>query len=137
MTSNICGNSASPRRGGIDFFGIEPDAARPRPDATHRANLRNACGVIVLFVVIVSSACSTRVEYSAANADAPSSNAININTASVDELEKLPHIGRKTAEAIVDFRTVNGPFRRIEQLMQIRGVSEERFANLRPHIKIE
>jgi len=99
--------------------------------------LRNACGVIVLFVVIVSSACSTRVEYSAANADAPSSNAININTASVDELEKLPHIGRKTAEAIVDFRTVNGPFRRIEQLMQIRGVSEERFANLRPHIKIE
>ncbi|MBK6749990.1 MAG: helix-hairpin-helix domain-containing protein [Acidobacteria bacterium] len=81
--------------------------------------------------------CSTRVEYSSANAVGPSLNAININTASVEDLEKLPHIGRKTAEAIVEFRAVNGPFRRVEHLMQIRGVSEERFGALRPHIKIE
>ena len=49
----------------------------------------------------------------------------------------LPHIGRKTAEAIVEFRTLNGPFRRPENLMQIRGVSETRFAELRPYIKTE
>ena len=95
------------------------------------------CKFPILFLVVLLAACSTRVEYSATNADAPSSNAININTASVDELEKLPHIGRKTAEAIVEFRTANGPFRRVEHLMQIRGVSEERFENLRPLIKIE
>ena len=91
----------------------------------------------LLFLVVLLAACSTRVEYSSANTDAPSPNSININTATVDELEKLPHIGRKTAEAIIEFRTVNGPFRRAEQLMQIRGVSEERFANLRPLIRIE
>ena len=137
MTNNICGNDASPLRGGVDSFGIEPDATRQRTYATHRANLRNAFGVIFLFVVIVSSGCSPRVEYVTANSIVPSPKAININTATVDELEKLPHIGRKTAEAIVEFRTANGPFRRVEQLMQIRGVSEERFANLRPLIKIE
>ena len=95
------------------------------------------CKFPILFFVLLLAACSTRVEYSAANADGPSSNAININTATIDELEKLPHIGRKTAEAIVEFRAVNGPFRRVEHLMQIRGVSEDRFEALRPHIKIE
>lgn len=88
----------------------------------------------LLFTVI---ACSTRIEYPSANVAAPSRNAININTATVDELEKLPHIGRKTAEAIVEFRNVNGPFRRVEHLIQIRGVSEERVETLRPLIKIE
>ncbi len=91
----------------------------------------------ILLLVLLLAGCSTRIEYSSANAVTSSPNAINVNTATVDELEKLPHIGRKTAEAIVEFRTVNGPFRRVEHLMQIRGVSEERFANLRPLIKIE
>ena len=91
----------------------------------------------ILFLVLLLAACSSRTEYSSANVAAPSPNAININTATVDELERLPHIGRKTAEAIVEFRSVNGPFRRVEHLMQIRGVSEERFENLRPLIKIE
>jgi len=124
----------------MNAVGVEYDEqypARPRTDATHWANLRNACGIIFLLLMIVSNGCSTRVEYSSANAVGPSPNAININTATVDDLEKLPHVGRKTAEAIVEFREVNGPFRRLEQLMQIRGVSEERFANLRPLIKIE
>ena len=44
-------------------------------------------------------------------------------------------IGRKTAESIVEFREANGPFRRVEHLMQIRGISEERFLELRPFIK--
>lgn len=60
-----------------------------------------------------------------------------MNTASVDELEKLPYIGRKTAEAIVQFRTENGPFRRPEHLMQVRGISETRFIELRPILRTE
>lgn len=65
------------------------------------------------------------------------SGGVNINIATVEELEKLPNIGRKTAESIVEFRTVNGPFRRPEHLMQIRGVSEARFGELRPYIKTD
>lgn len=86
--------------------------------------------VSVFLTVAALTACTSRQEkagtgtrlFSAANTPA-----ININTASAEELERLPHIGRKTAEAIVEFRQENGPFRRVEHLMQIRGVSEERF----------
>ena len=95
------------------------------------------CVVLFALGVYLFVGCTSRVEYTSANIATPSGNAININTATVDELEKLPHIGRKTAETIVEFRTANGPFRRVEHLMQIRGVSEERFEALRPHIKIE
>ena len=74
--------------------------------------------------------------------DPPSSsdvvvNSININTATAAEIEKLPGIGRKTAEAIVAFRDENGPFRRPEQLLLIRGISESRFAEFRQFIRTE
>lgn len=62
---------------------------------------------------------------------------ININTATAVELEKLPHIGQKTAEMIVQFRAENGPFRRVEQIMQIRGISETRFTEIRQYLKTE
>lgn len=99
----------------------------------------------LLFVFALVSAClaaqfgcSTRQVYqSSANRVSTSPDAVNINTASVDELERLPHIGRKTAEAIIAFRTENGPFRRPEHLMQIRGISEARFADIQSLIKTE
>lgn len=82
--------------------------------------------------------CSERQVYrTSANPNPISPDSININTASVDELEKLPYIGRKTAEAIVQFRTENGPFRRPEHLMQVRGISETRFIELRPILRTE
>ena len=92
--------------------------------------------IIILFTFIIAS-CSTRVVYELQPLSAASPNAININTASADELERLPHIGRKTAEAIVDHRTRHGAFRRIEQVMLIRGVSEVRFKKIRNLIRIE
>ena len=88
--------------------------------------------------LLAVTTCSTRRVYETSSNRVPAvPDAININTASAEELERLPYIGRKTAEAIVEFRSVNGPFRRPEHLMQIRGVSETRFAEMRPHIKTE
>lgn len=91
----------------------------------------------IVFMLFAITACTSRVEYPTANAVAASTNAININAATADELEKLPHIGRKTAEAIVQFREDNGPFRRVEYLMQVRGISESRFAEIKPLLKTE
>ncbi len=91
--------------------------------------------LLPLVLVVLLSACSGRVEYR--RASMPSSpDAIDINAATVDELEKLPHIGQKTAEAIVRFRTENGPFRRVEHLLLIRGVSGPRLAELRPLLRV-
>lgn len=98
--------------------------------------IRAAVYSILMLASLLLSACSSRVEYESQQSRANVS-AININTASVEDLEKLPNIGRRTAESIVEFRTQHGPFRRPEQLLQIRGVSEERFAELRPLIKTQ
>jgi len=93
----------------------------------------------VLAGIFFALCCSTRQTYvnSVGDPSVTRSDAININTASREDLEKLPYVGRKTAETIVDFREQNGPFRRVEHLMQIRGISEERFLELRPYIKAE
>ncbi|MBP7416762.1 MAG: helix-hairpin-helix domain-containing protein [Pyrinomonadaceae bacterium] len=91
---------------------------------------------LLVFVWVTITACSSRVEYERPVAQPPVS-AININTATVDDLERLPHIGSKTAEAIIEFRNANGPFRRVEHLMLIRGVSETRFAELRPILRAD
>ena len=67
----------------------------------------------------------------------PAAEAININTATVAELERLPRIGPKTAANIVKFRTDNGPFRQVEELMQIHGISEKKFLEIRQYLRTE
>src|SRR5688500_14962022 len=94
--------------------------------------------ILFLFAALLACACTARREYvSLANNIEPSPTAININTASAAELESLSRIGPKTAALIVKFREDNGPFRRVEHLMQIRGISEKRFNEMRPYIRTE
>ena len=62
---------------------------------------------------------------------------ININTASLDELEKLPGVGKAISERIVAHREQYGPFRRTEHLMMVRGISDKKFRELRNLIAVE
>jgi competence protein ComEA len=61
---------------------------------------------------------------------------ININTASATELEALPGIGAKTAALIVEYRQKNGPFKKVEELMNVRGIGEKNFLKLKPQITV-
>jgi competence protein ComEA len=62
---------------------------------------------------------------------------ININTASPDELEKLPGVGQALAARIVAHRQQYGRFRRAEHLIIVRGISDRRFRALRDLITVE
>ena len=62
---------------------------------------------------------------------------ININTASAQELETLPGIGKGFAERIIEHRNKYGPFRKPEHLIIVRGISDKRFQNLRDLITVE
>jgi len=66
----------------------------------------------------------------------PVTTVININTASATELQALPGIGAKTAARIVEHRTKNGPFKKIEELMNVRGVGEKNFLKLKAQISV-
>jgi comEA protein len=62
-----------------------------------------------------------------ADAAASASKSVNLNTASIDELDALPGIGPATAKAIVDFRERNGPYTAKEDLMRVAGIKQSRY----------
>ncbi|HEK86578.1 MAG: ComEA family DNA-binding protein [Candidatus Saccharicenans sp.] len=61
---------------------------------------------------------------------------ININTATVAELQTLPRIGPKVAQRIIDYRTKNGPFKKAEDLMKVRGIGEKIFNQIKDSITV-
>jgi competence protein ComEA len=70
-------------------------------------------------------------------ASVPSGGAlVNINTASLTELESLSGVGPSTAQKIIDYRTANGGFTSIEQLMEVTGIGDAKFAAVKDSITI-
>ncbi len=61
---------------------------------------------------------------------------VNLNTATATELMQLPRVGAVTAERIVAFRKQHGGFRRVEELMNVKGIGEKSFHRLRPHLTL-
>lgn len=70
-------------------------------------------------------------------ADTSSKNGkININTASLTELQKLPRIGAKVAQRIIDYRKTHGKFKKVEELMKVRGIGEKIFKRIKDLITV-
>ena len=61
---------------------------------------------------------------------------IDINKASPEEFAKLPGIGPKRARQIVAFREKHGPFRRVEDLLAIRGIGHKKWKAIRPFLRV-
>jgi competence protein ComEA len=61
---------------------------------------------------------------------------VNLNTASASQLEALPGIGAKTAQRIVEYRQKNGSFKKVEELMNVKGVGEKTFLKLKPQLTV-
>jgi competence protein ComEA len=61
---------------------------------------------------------------------------VNINTASLEELDTLPGIGLTTAQKIIDYRTVNGPFSTIEDIMNVSGIGPSTFEGMKDMITV-
>lgn len=62
---------------------------------------------------------------------------ININTATVAELDVLPGIGPSIAQRIVDYRTQNGPFKKIEDLKKVRGIGDALFEQVKDLVTVQ
>jgi competence protein ComEA len=98
---------------------------------------------VSLLAIVVLAAAAPNVARAAqqksgprAGAKAPVTGVVNINSASAAELEALPGIGAKTAARIIEYRQKNGPFKKIEELMNVRGVGEKNFLKLKGQIVV-
>jgi competence protein ComEA len=61
---------------------------------------------------------------------------VNLNTATARDLEVLPGIGERTAARIIEYRQKNGPFKKIEDLMNVGGIGEKTFLRLKPQLTV-
>src|SRR5690348_16140752 len=62
--------------------------------------------------------------------------AVNINTASKEELDALPGIGPVKAPAIIDYRNANGPFKSPADIMKVKGIKEGEFGKIKDQISV-
>ncbi|MBI5216068.1 MAG: helix-hairpin-helix domain-containing protein [Ignavibacteriae bacterium] len=62
---------------------------------------------------------------------------VNINTATKEELMKLPGVGEAVAERIIMYREERGVFKSAKELLKVKGIGEKKFEALKPMIKIE
>jgi competence ComEA-like helix-hairpin-helix protein len=100
--------------------------------------------LVILTLTVFSVACaiqSQQARYASSvvleTPNAERRSLINLNTATPQELEKLPGVGKIVAERIVAHREQYGPFRRTEHLMMVRGISDRKFRELRPLIAVK
>ena len=90
---------------------------------------------LTLLAVLVAAPALTTV--TARTVSAATVEKININTASVKELQKLDGVGRGVAQRIVDYREANGPFKRSEDLRKVEGVGTATFERNRERIVVK
>jgi competence protein ComEA len=62
--------------------------------------------------------------------------AVNLNTATKDELIALPGIGPAKAQAIIDYRSQHGGFRQVEELKDVKGIGAKRFEKLKAELVV-
>jgi len=68
--------------------------------------------------------------------DAAGSKKVNINQASAVQLAYLPRVGAKAADRIVEYRKAHGSFGRTEELMEVKGVGERLYGELKPYVAL-
>ena len=61
---------------------------------------------------------------------------VDINSATLSELDALPGVGPSTAQAIIDYRTANGPYASVDDLLNVRGIGPSKLAAMRARVRV-
>jgi len=89
--------------------------------------------VFLLCIVMVIGSLSALAQ----KPDPASTDKINLNSASAEQLESLPGIGPVTAKRIVDYRAKIGKFKQIEEIINIEGIGEKKFERIKDRLTIQ
>jgi competence protein ComEA len=94
------------------------------------------CAVCVLMLSVAPTATPAQKKSAKPGNTTAVTTPVNINTATAAQLEVLPGLGPKTAQLIVEHRQKSGGFKKIEELMNIKGIGEKSFLKLKPMITV-
>lgn len=107
--------------------------------SSHRMEgVKKLGGIIVLAVALGALPCHSWASafQSYEKGVKPPAAAIDINKATASDLQKLPGIGPSLAKQIVAYRNKHGPFRRVEDLMAIKGIGFKKWKQIRPFVRV-
>ena len=97
---------------------------------------RSTLAFAVALVFIATPLFAQRAAKPAVAATTVSTAVVNLNSATVAEIASLPGIGPKTADLVVQYRQKNGPFKKIEEIMNVRGVGEKSFLKIKDRLTV-
>jgi competence protein ComEA len=99
--------------------------------------MRRLSAVLALMIVSLSAPLAAQEKKATPKAAAVTAAApVNLNTASAAQIAALPGIGPKAAERIVEYRQKHGGFKKIEELMNVKGIGEKSFLKLKSLITV-
>ena len=94
-----------------------------------------ACALALCLLSVPSTALA-QGDAKPAKAQDSASAPVNLNTATLDQLQKLPGVGPATAKRILEYRQKNGSFKKVEELMNVRGIGEKTFLRMKPQLTV-
>ncbi|MCX7827833.1 MAG: helix-hairpin-helix domain-containing protein [Thermanaerothrix sp.] len=123
-------NLASPLQDGqhvrVPFKGEAPKAQPPVVEAAPSVQV----------VQGGSSKGGASVNVGSVKGEASYGNRVNVNRAGLEELKALPGVGDKTAQAILDYRAANGPFRDVKDLLKVKGIGPKKLEKMAPLVDV-
>jgi len=94
---------------------------------------RKHVAALLLGAVLAAAAAPSSARAAEPSGTAP---AVNVNTATAEELQTLPGIGEKRARAIVEAREQRGGFKSVDELVEVKGIGPANLEKLRPRLRV-
>ncbi|MEX2209450.1 MAG: ComEA family DNA-binding protein [Patescibacteria group bacterium] len=120
--------------------GFTQDADRPRisRELNQAEALKNHQKVYVPLVgdAVVLDSSAPAAGMSGGDGAPTAGGLVNLNTATLEELDTLPGVGEATAEKIIDYRDAFGPFGSVDELLEVSGIGEAKLEKLRERVTV-
>jgi competence protein ComEA len=91
---------------------------------------------LIWALVICLGLCLAPAAALAQKSKAVSTEKVNINTATAEQLQTLPGVGPALAKTIIEHRTKSGKFNKIEELLNVKGIGEKKFQQLKDRLAV-